>query len=129
MKSLAYWKQSIGVALLVMVSGYWLMTAFSFTIPVWIVVLASTLGVLMFVDWLAGRFPTEELTDWLPRPVGLALLTLVGYGVLSLLNFLPSSALLLAVLASTVVVDLVLGHLLGRTEAPPLPVRAQTPSA
>jgi hypothetical protein len=129
MKTLAYWKQSIGVALLVMVTGYWLMSAFTFVIPVWIVVLASTLAVLLFVDWLSGRFPAEELTDWLPRPISLAVLALIAYGVLSLLGFLPSSALLLAVLVSTVVVDLVLGRVFGSTQELRSPVRAEAPSA
>ena len=129
MATMTYWKQSIGVAVLVMVTGYWLMSAFTFTIPVWLVVLASTLGVLTFVDWLTGRFPCEEISDWLPRPLSVTTLTLVFYGLLSIVNFLPSSALLLAVLVSTVLVDTILVRFMGHGEGPPLPVRVDTASA
>ena len=125
MKTAAYWKQLVGVAFLTMVTGYWLMTAFTFTIPSWLVVLASTLGILISVDWLSGRFRTDGRTDWL-RPAGLAVLTLVGFGLLTRLNFLPSSALFLSVLVSTVLLDVVLDRVLGRTEEPQPPVRAQT---
>jgi hypothetical protein len=128
MKTSVYWKQLVAVAFLVMATGYWLMSAFTFTLPVWLVVPASTLGVLIFVDWLSGRFQRDEGVDLL-RPVCLAALTLVGYALLTRLNFLPSSALLLAVLVSTILLDLVLGRVLGRTEGAPIPVRAHTPSA
>src|ERR1051325_2771728 len=100
MKTKAYWRQHVAVAFSVMVIGYWLMTAFTFTIPTWLVVLASTLGFLTFVDWVAGRLESYELLDWL-RPAGLAVFTLVGYALLTSLNFLPSSALLLSVLGSS----------------------------
>jgi hypothetical protein len=125
MNTMAYWRQRIAVAFVVMAVGYWLMTAFTFTIPVWLVVLASTLGVLVFVEWVSGRLPSEDLElSVLIRPVGVAMLTLAVYGLLTRFNFLPSSALLLSVLASTSLLDLVLDQILGRAEEAPLPVRA-----
>jgi hypothetical protein len=125
MNTMAYWRQRIAVAFVVMAVGYWLMTAFTFTIPVWLVVLASTLGVLVFVEWVSGRLPSEDLElSVLIRPVGVAMLTLAVYGLLTRFNFLPSSALLLSVLVSTSLLDLVLDQILGRAEEAPLPVRA-----
>ena len=58
MKTAAYWKQLVGVAFLTMVTGYWLMTAFTFTIRSWLVLLASTVGILISVVLLSGRFRT-----------------------------------------------------------------------
>jgi len=125
MNTMAYWRQRIAVAFVVMAVGYWLMTAFTFTIPVWLVVLGSTLGVLVFVEWVSGRLPSEDLElSVLMRPVGIAVLALVVYGLLTRFNFLPSSALLLSVLVSTSLLDLVIDQILGRTEEAPLPVRA-----
>jgi hypothetical protein len=126
MKTLGYWRHLIAVAFVVMVTGYWLMTAFTVPLPIWLVVLASALGVLLFVDWLGGRLQTDELSYWL-RPVGLAVLTVVAYGLLTSFNFLPSSALLLAVLVPTILLDLMLGRMVSPLEEPPLPVHAATP--
>jgi hypothetical protein len=125
MRTKAYWRKHIAVAFSVMVIGYWLMTAFTFTLPSWLVVLASTLGVLTFVDWVAGRLQSYEPIDWL-RPAGLTALTLVGYGVLTSRNFLPSSALLLSVLGSVLLLDLVLNGLLAHTQRAPLAAVAST---
>jgi hypothetical protein len=130
MRSKAYWLQLIAIAFVVMVTGYWLMTAFTFTLPAWLVVLASTLSVLLFADWRSGRLSGESLEQWI-RPVSLVVFTLVGYGVLTKLNFLPSSALFLAVLASNVVLDIAVERLTGRHEQPsvPLTVPAQRTTA
>ena len=126
MRTIEYWQRVIAVAFVVMVTGYWLLTAFTFTIPAWLVVLASTLGVLIFADWLSGRFPGDSLESWI-RPISLAVLTLLGYGLLTALNFLPSSALLLAVLASNLLLDLVVRRIAGSDESSlPAPVRRPT---
>ena len=127
MRTIEYWQRVIAVAFVVMVTGYWLMTAFTFTIPTWLVVLASTLGVLIFADWRSGRFPGDSLESWI-RPISLAVLTLLGYGLLTALNFLPSSALLLAVLASNLLLDVVVRRIAGSDE-PSLPVPVRRPIA
>jgi hypothetical protein len=108
-----------------MVIGYWLMTGFTFTLPSWLVVLASTLGVSTFVDWIAGRLQSYEPTDWL-RSAGLPALTLVGYGLLTSLSFLPSRVLLLSVLGSVLLLNLVLNGLLVHTQRAPLAAVAST---
>ena len=124
MKTFAYWKQNLAVAFIVMAIGYWVMTAFTFSPPPWLVVPAATFGVLIFVDWLSRRARSDEPMDWL-RPAGLAVLTLVGYGLLTRFDFLLSSALFLAVLVSTILADLVLDGILARSEKPSLPLPAQ----
>ena len=128
MKTLGYWIQNVVVAFLVMAIGYWVMTAFTFSPPAWLVVPAATLGVLLFVDWLSRRALGTEPMDWL-RPVGLAVLVLVAYGLLTRFDFLPSSALFLAVLVSTILADLVLDGILARSAKPSLPLPARPPSA
>jgi hypothetical protein len=56
--------------------------------------------------------------------VGLAVLTLVGYGLLTRFDFLPSSALLLAVVIATSLFDLVLAGLLAHNQKPAVQVAA-----
>jgi len=127
MKTVAYWKQLGGAAILIMVTGYWLMTAFTFPVPAWLAVLGSTFGVLIFVDWLLGRGQTDARIEWM-RPAALAVLTVAAYGLLTRFDFLPSSALLLAVLVSTILMDVVVRGLLARSPEPQVAVQAPHPA-